>query len=309
MAALKKTPLYICAAAALLYAALVLAAYLPHDSASAARLAGPDGRFVNLQGRTVHYVQQGSGPPVILVHGFGGSTFTWRRLIPLLGQHYTVYALDLPGFGLSDKSKEISYDYVSQGEVILDFMDALNVPDACLVGHSMGGVVAAHAAVLQPGRFSGLGILAGAFYSGGRPRFMKHLYFPLGRLLARLFYTRTAQKKMLGITYHNTSVLTDEVVAAYRVPAKTPNAFDSFAAMITGDDLDVPAGFARRITVPTLIVWGKNDKAVLPQNGRQLQSDITGAQLVYLEQCGHMIQEERPEELADLLLDFCRKRN
>ena len=86
---------------AVLYACCAVYALIPQKSVPVKELAGKDSRFIQVKDRTIHYIQAGQGKPLVLVHGFAGSTYTWRYLIPLLAQHNTVYALDLIGFGLS----------------------------------------------------------------------------------------------------------------------------------------------------------------------------------------------------------------
>ncbi|MCX5884832.1 MAG: alpha/beta fold hydrolase, partial [Proteobacteria bacterium] len=118
----------------ILYLALIIIAYLPQKITPVEQLAGKEDKFIRVKGHDIHYLKQGEGTPLILVHGFACSTYTWRKLIPLLADQYTVYALDLLGFGLSDKPPDGNYDLRSQGNLVLDFMDALHVPSAILVG-------------------------------------------------------------------------------------------------------------------------------------------------------------------------------
>ena len=87
----------------IIYVILIVVAYLPYETTPIEQLTGKESRFVEVNGHTVHYTKQGTGKPLILVHGFAGFTYTWRYLIPLLTDHFTVYAYDVLGFGLSDK--------------------------------------------------------------------------------------------------------------------------------------------------------------------------------------------------------------
>ena len=137
-------------ALALIYLALLIIAYLPYETTPIKELAGKESKFVKVNGHTVHYTKQGKGKPLILLHGFAGSTYTWRHLIPLLTDHYTVYAYDLLAFGLSDKPPDGNYDMASHADFLIGFMDALKMPSANLVGHSMGGVIIGYAALVSP---------------------------------------------------------------------------------------------------------------------------------------------------------------
>ena len=102
----------------LLFAALVVYAYLPYPTSDPKTFAGENSHFIDIDGRTIHYTVQGSGPALVLVHGFGGSTYAWDKLTPLLASQYTVYALDLLGFGLSDKPADASYALPAQADIV-----------------------------------------------------------------------------------------------------------------------------------------------------------------------------------------------
>ncbi len=101
------------------------------------------GQFIQLSGKPVHYLKKGSGPPLVLIHGFLLHAVTWHRNIDALAKHFTVYALDLPGFGYSHPIElNGNFDFRMYENTIIDFMDALRIKKASLIGHSMGGGVA-----------------------------------------------------------------------------------------------------------------------------------------------------------------------
>ena len=179
MKRLKKICTVIIALLLVLYLGLVVVAFLPQETIPVSQLAGPQDKFVTVNNQTIHYLQQGSGKPLILVHGFAGSTYTWRKLIPLLADRYTVYALDLLGFGLSDKPVDGNYDLEAQGKLVIGFMDALHLTSATLVGHSMGGVVVGYAALDAPSKVDSLILVSPGFYGKGAPFFALSL-FPAG---------------------------------------------------------------------------------------------------------------------------------
>ena len=216
----------------ILYLALIIIAYLPQKITPVEQLAGKEDKFIRVKDHDIHYLKQGEGAPLILVHGFACSTYTWRKLIPLLADHHTVYALDLLGFGLSDKPPDGNYDLRSQGSLVLDFMNALHLPSATLVGHSMGGVVVAYAAVEAPEQVKALVLVDAGFYSGGAPAFLKYIFFPLDRIMAKQFYTKEMRMKSFSRSYYNKSFITDEVMEGYMLPTTTPHAVDALARMM-----------------------------------------------------------------------------
>ncbi len=294
----------ICAIIILLYILLIIIAYLPTATLPVEKLTGPSSTFINVNGHTIHYTQQGQGQPLVLVHGFAGSVFTWRSLIPLLSDKYTVYALDLLGFGLSDKPSDNSYDMRSQANLLLAFLEELELDSAILVGHSMGGVVVAYAAIEKPSKVDRLIIIEGGFYHGGAPEFVQYLFFPLQRLMAKTFYTRKFRLKSLLPSYFNKSIVTTEVIEAYLQPGKTPNAVNALETMMTNVGPRTYEGVSRQVTQPTLLVWSLNNKNNPVEDGKRLNNEISNSQLNVIQNCGHYVQEEKPEELAAVIKQF-----
>jgi pimeloyl-ACP methyl ester carboxylesterase len=306
MSRTKKTLTGIVIGTAILYLILVVIAYLPQETIPVSTLAGPQDKFVSVNGQTIHYLQQGSGRLIILVHGFAGSTYTWRKLIPLLADRYTVYAVDLLGFGLSDKPADGAYDLKSQGNLVLGFMDALRIPSATLAGHSMGGVVVAYAAIEKPEMVDSLILISPGFYGRGAPAFLKYLFFPLNRIMARQFYTKKVRSQSLSRSFYNKSLLSDELINAYLLPANTPGAIEALERMMTTVTTQTYEGVAEPITQPTLIIWGEKDQANLPADGERLKQEIKQSSLIYIPECGHYVQEEKPKELAEAIKDFLK---
>ncbi len=289
---------------AIIYLILIVIAYLPQQTTPVQKLSGKDDRFVTVNGHTIHFTRHGQGKPLILVHGFAGSTYTWRKLIPLLADTYTVYALDLLGFGLSDKPSDGQYDLQSQGSLVINFMNVLNIPSATLAGHSMGGVVIGYAALMAPARVDSLIFISAGFYGQGAPSFLKYLFFPLDRIMARQFYTKSVRAKSLANSFYNKSLVTDELIDAYLLPTRTPNAINALATMMRSVGTRTYDDIADKITRPSLIIWGDNDATNLTRYAERLKSDIKGSQLVYIRECGHYVQEENPHDLAGAIKDF-----
>jgi pimeloyl-ACP methyl ester carboxylesterase len=288
----------------LLYIALTIIAYLPYKTTPVQKLAGKDGKFIKVNGNNIHYIKKGNGKPLILVHGFAGSTYTWKNLIPLLTEDYTVYALDLLGFGLSDKPPDGSYDLPSQGDLVLSFIDAVGIPSATLIGHSMGGIIISYAAIKDPSRVDKLVIIEAGFYHGGAPAFLQYLFFPLEKIMAKLFYTKGFRSKSLLPSYYNKSIVTNEVIEANLIAGRTPNSVEAMAKMMADAGPQTYEGLGTRITQPTLLVWSQYNKNNPVTDGKRLKNEIAGSQLTIIDNCGHYVQEEKPAELASAIKDF-----
>ncbi len=182
-------------------------ALMTHQSVPVRQLAGDDSRFVSVDGRSLHYTQHGRGAPIILIHGFAGSTYTWRALIPLLAPTHTVYAVDLLGFGLSDKPADGDYSMAGQGRLIIGFIEALGLQQPVLAGHSMGVLVAAFAALSSPARIGSLVLIGPSFYHGRPPPSAARLFFPFALVVAKLFYMKDMRRKSLQRCYRARSCL------------------------------------------------------------------------------------------------------
>jgi pimeloyl-ACP methyl ester carboxylesterase len=304
MKRLKKICTIIIVLLLVVYLGLVVVTFLPQETIPVSTLAGPQDKFVTVNGQTIHYLQQGSGKPLILVHGFAGSTYTWRKLIPLLADRYTVYALDLLGFGFSDKPVDGNYDLDSQGKLVIGFMDALHIPHATLAGHSMGGVVVCYAALGAPSKVDALVLVSPGFYGKGAPGFVRYLFFPLDRVMARQFYKKAVRAASIDRSFYNKALITDELIDGYLLPTKTPNAADALARMMSSVTTRTYEGLAEKISAPALLVWGDHDINNLPQDGERLNRELKRSRLVNIAECGHYVQEEKPEELARAIKDF-----
>jgi pimeloyl-ACP methyl ester carboxylesterase len=289
-----------------LYLVLIIIAYLPYKTTPVNELVGKEDRFIEVDGHAIHYIKQGEGKPLILVHGFAGSTYTFRYLIPLLTDDYTIYALDVLGFGLSDKPPDGNYDMKSQGDLLIGFMDALKLPSATLVGHSMGGVIIACTDLAAPSRVDKLVMIEPGFYIKTVPAFLKYMFFPLDRIMSRQFYTKSMRKRFLLGSFYNKSMVTEEVIDAYMIPTRTPNALDALAHMMSSVGPQTYDGISVNISSPTLIVWGERGTGVPPEIAKRLNSEIQGSELLSVKECGHYVQEEKPEELAKALKDFLK---
>jgi pimeloyl-ACP methyl ester carboxylesterase len=195
----------------LLFVALVVYAYLPYPTSEPETFAGKNSHFINLNGKTIHYTAQGSGPALVLVHGFGGSTAAWEKLTPLLTPQYTVYALDLLGFGLSDKPVDASYCMPAQADIVCALINALKLEQVALIGHSMGGVIVADAVRKMPDRIKGLIMIEPGFYYTP-PAFLQKLFFPFDRAMAKMFYSRMGREKSLVASYYDKSLVTPEML-------------------------------------------------------------------------------------------------
>jgi len=247
----------------------------------------------------LHVIAQGEGPPVLLIHGFGANAFTWAKIRVMLSLRHTVFALDLKGFGDSPKPDDGAYSLRDHAESVLRFIESRGLTDVALIGHSFGGGVALLAALELQRRASGRLrrlVLIGSIGAPQRiPPELQALRIPvLGELLVAaspLWLVRSA----LLASYHDPRRIEDAYVEAYTAPLRSRagrRALLRTLRQTTLDDLRVLLGRCRELAVPTVLLWGRQDRIVPLAAGERLQAAIPGARLIVLDRCGHIPQEE-----------------
>ena len=280
------------------------------ETVPAARLAEPDSRFAQVEspglgGLTVHYKASGEGEPhLLLLHGFGGSTFSWQEVLGALPG--TALAFDRPGFGLTERPLRSEwrrggnpYTPAAQADLVVAFMDALELHRAVLVGSSAGGTLALRVALAHPERVAGLVLADAAVYEGGgAPNWVRPLlYTPqvdrLGPLVARQFGGEPGLD-FLRTAYADPDRLTDEDIAGYQRWTQADNWDAALWELIKASRTASLEPQLGNIRVPTLVLTGQEDVLVLPEQSEQLAEALPNAEFVSLENCGHLPQEECP---------------
>lgn len=271
-----------------------------------------DGRLVPLVDADVHVYQRGpsDGPPIVLLHGFLTSAFTWRRVWPALARRHRVILVDLPGCGRSPDPRARDWSAARCADLLAELFDALGLTAPTVVGAQMGGSVAAWLAATHPGRVAKLVVLAaGALGEGsGNLGLYRVLAAPvLGPVAARclprgLFAARWAAAHGPG---HQPD---PAAVAAYHRQLRTRGAVLARVGLgirrSYGGSFDALAGPLAGLPVPTLLLFGAADPLVPPATGRRFADLLPGSRLVQLPGCGDFPQEERPDEVADAVEGF-----
>ena len=294
------------------FAALVFALGAMAIGADAA-LDGPYARLGPPEAPVkLFYQEEGSGRPLLLIHGFGTSTYTWRRVAPELAAKHRVIAVDLKGFGQSDKPMDDRYSVFDQAELLAQLIEDRNLRDLTLVGHSFGGGVALLLALQADerlkGRISRLVLLNTIAYPQNMPVFFRMMNMPFfSHVGVRMVPPAVQTRVALQIAYHDDSKIDDSEVEVYAGPLKTAagkHAIIQSARQIVPDDLDVLAERYKSIALPTLILWCDHDRIVPLEVGLKLRRAMPNASLKVVQGCGHMPQEEQPSQTLELMQDF-----
>ena len=278
------------------------------------QVADADSEFITVNGLRLHVKRSGQGEPVmVLLHGFGSHTETWRSVRPQLSALGTVIAFDRPGFGLTERpltwTGASPYSPAAQVDLVIGLLDQLGVQRAILIGNSAGGTISAQVALRYPDRVSALVLVDPAIYAGGgtpslvRPLLNSPQMRHLGPLLARSQAANIAN--LLPTAYHDPSKATSEMLAFYQRPLKVENwdrgFYEFLAASRSPGTLSEDV---KRLALPVLVVTGEFDTWVPTEQSLRLAREIPGAQLAVMANCGHVPQEECPQDFLQAVIPF-----
>lgn len=275
----------------------------------ARRAAGLESRVIEVEGIRWHYLQGGSGPTLLLAHGFGGSADNWIRIAPLLRPRFRLLIPDLPGFGDSASPDGLRFDSEAQAARLSRFLDALDVRECLVAGNSMGGHVATTLAVREPGRIRALWLLAPlgvraiapgevlqSIDSGDRD------YLEIssaGQFRQRVVSTMFASKvwmpgPLLKVLAASAAAIRHEAPRMLREARFESEALESLA---------------RRVPQPVLLQWGEEDRVVNPAGLPVLANAFANSHSARLAGCGHLPMFERPRASAELFIKFAEDNN
>ena len=275
-----------------------LKATIPHSEIS---------KFAEIDGVRIHYQEKGTGVPLVLIHGYTSSIYTWKDVLDPLAAKYHVIAVDLKGFGFSEKP---SGDYTrrAQGELVAHLLDYLKIEKAWIAGNSMGGEVVLNVALNHPDKVLGMILIdsAGIQSVGHSSLAPWYLQTPIvGRVLTALFLTSDKLvRRGLKKSFFDDSKIDEDRVRYYYEPLKTrAGQLAAIEARNQFDQYPIENDLGS-INLPTLIIWGADDEVIPIEAGRRMNSLITGSKFVIFDQCGHVPQEEMPERVLDSMTEF-----
>jgi pimeloyl-ACP methyl ester carboxylesterase len=276
-------------------------------------LADPDSQFIEINGLDIHVKTTGQREPVlVLLHGFGASLYSWQAVMEPLAEFGRVIAFDRPAFGLSERPLDWEgqnpYSYEAQVELLFGLLDHFGVQQAILVGHSAGGTVAMQAALAYPERVQALILVDPAVYTGGgAPAWAKPLLATaqmrrLGPLVVRQIRTRGLD--IIDMAWHDVSKIEPETLELYQKPLMVDNwdrALWEFTLASRASNLGERLS---EFAFPILVITGDDDRIVPTAESIRLADELPNAELVVVENCGHIPHEERPDAFMQAVRDF-----
>ncbi len=281
--------------------------HIPHSERS---------KFINVEGARLHYQEFGdrTAPTLVLIHGFTASLYVWHRVAPLLADAgFHVIAVDLIGFGYSEKPRWFDYSIQSQARMISRFMNRLGIGRATLVGSSYGGAVAMTICLDYPEFVEKLVLIDAVI----NDEVLQHPILRLasirgvGEVITPFLVDSRAmlRRRMRGtLAKVNHRLITKDRVSNVIRPLAAADGHYSVLATSRAWDAGRIEQDAHLINQPTLIIWGEEDKIVKIHNGYKLHDSILNSRFVVLKNCGHVPAEEKSDVVSELVTEFCRDR-
>ena len=263
----------------------------------------PADDFIALRGARIRYVDRGQGPTVLLIHGFASAIEAWDTVIPALEDEHRVIALDLKGFGWSDRP-EGDYSAEEQANIVLDLLDQLGVDDVTVVGHSFGAAVSLALAHQTPERVSAIVLYDAWVYEDQLPNFFHWARAKaVGETLFALFYLERIDER-LSMAFFDPTVITETLVEDVHAALDRPGTRAAALASVRDIDLERQETTYHEIAQPTLLMWGREDRVSTVEHGERLLRELPSAELAVFPRCGHLPMIEATDESNRALLEF-----
>ena len=250
--------------------------------------------YIQIHNRKVHYKKIGTGKPILFVHGWGGNLYSLHKLACQASKNYTSYLIDLPGFGKTLPPQRVwgVEEYV---DIVNAFTQNLGLREFFLAGHSFGGQVSVLFCLLHTVKVRKLILMAAAAVRHN-PGLRENVLRYLSKVISVFMYILPGNMKANVRTIGYKIIGRRDYLKAYGIMR------DIFKKVIAQDLSD---RFSK-VKVPTLILWGRKDRATPIQDGEYMAKQIPGSKLVVFEGVGHRLNFEIPEKLSEIIAEFIR---
>ena len=268
-------------------------------------------RFVEAAGIRWHVQVVGDGPPLLLLHGTGSATHSWRGLVPLLEARFRLVAIDLPGHGFTERPPQRLFTLPGMAGGVCDLLEVLDIAPDLVLAHSAGAAVMLRMAL--DGRIAPKGLVSvnGALkpYGGDAARWLspvaKMLF--LNPFMPRLFAWRAGDRASVERLIRNTGSTVDSAgVDQYRTLVASPDHVAAALGMMANWDLQPLARDLKRLKTPLLLIAGQSDKAIKSDDVFAVREIVPHAKIEILRGLGHLAHEEDPGAVAALVEAFAR---
>ncbi|WP_066224195.1 alpha/beta fold hydrolase [Metabacillus fastidiosus] len=263
-------------------------------------------QYISLDEGHIFVTCNGSGPPIVLIHGTASYHFCWRNIYSILSKNHTVYVLDLLGAGESDKPVNASYSKKAHAERLIAVLQKLKISSVHLVGHSMGGEVAVHAALKSPELVKSLTLIAPDGFRKGVNSLVQSLARKgwlnwIFRQMLKRPPNPKMMSRMLGIPSEK---LTPELLNGWIKPYSDPNLPLVITKTLADNDTGIISNQVNKLTMSVLLIYGTNDKLIPHHVFESYENNLLDARIEKYEGFGHVLMEECPNKLAKSIFDF-----
>ena len=260
-----------------------------------------------------HVQRMGSGPKLLLMHGTGAATHSWRDLAPRLARHFEVIAPDLPGHGYSSKPASAGLSLPGMAASLAALLGTLDAAPALAAGHSAGAAIVARMCLDAAIAPAAIVSMNGAFLPPSGPA--SHVFAPLAKLMARvdlvprLFAWHVADRAVVARLLRGTGSTIDAAgMDLYARLMRRPEHASAALGMMANWDLAPLFRDLPRLKPALTLLVGSNDRTISPSAARAVAARVPGAEIVTFPGLGHLAHEERPDEVADLIERIGRQR-
>jgi 4,5:9,10-diseco-3-hydroxy-5,9,17-trioxoandrosta-1(10),2-diene-4-oate hydrolase len=253
------------------------------------------------------------GSTVILLHGVGCSVEFWEKNIAALAQEHRVFAVDIVGFGRTDKP-EVVYTFQLMANFVLEFMNAMGIDKASLVGNSMGGGISLTLAAQSPERVKKIVLVDPVGLGRWQSPVMRLMILPvIGNVLTKP--SRKGVERQMKLCLYDPSLASDDFVDRVAAIGTLPGSQRSFLSVLreTGNIMGIKKGlvadfaaFLKKIKRPTLVIWGRQDRILLATEGEAAVEGMADVRVHIMDRAGHLPQIDKPQEFNATVLDFLR---
>jgi pimeloyl-ACP methyl ester carboxylesterase len=263
-------------------------------------------QYRTIDGTRLRMIDTGRGTPVVFIHGFGASMYGWRYQLPVVvAAGYRVVVIDNRGFGFSDKPAH-GYTNAAYAKLIVSLLDSLGIASAVLVGHSMGGAIAAEVALAHPDRVRGMVLIDAAGYGVRWPGVLKVARWPFVGAIATSFRSRWFTGRVLRSTFADPSKVAEADVDQYYAPVPDPGYGRALRGVLREFRFDSLGGRLAGVQAPTLILWGDQDRWIPLRDGSRFARELQRSELALLSRSGHDSPEESPDQVNRYLLAYLK---
>jgi pimeloyl-ACP methyl ester carboxylesterase len=275
---------------------------------------GFEDRYTNVGNVNTRYWSAGEkGSTVILLHGVGCSVEFWERNIAALAREHRVFAVDIVGFGRTDKP-EVVYTFELMADFVIDFMKTMGIDKASLVGNSMGGAISLTVAAKTPKRVEKIVLVDPVGLGRGQSPVMRLMALPvIGNVLTKP--SRKGVLRQMQLCLYDPSQARDDFIDRLTAIGALPGNQRSFLSLlrVTSNILGVKKGIVadfsarlKKIKAPILMIWGRQDQILPLADGEAAVQKMANGRLHVMDRAGHLPQIDKPEEFNATVLDFLR---